>query len=100
MKIKNYEVVDHGIEHEQYFQGCGVSFTPFEKVSTGMGMSPKDALDDCLEQMAEGADIIDSGELDRIEKEILSNNFVANYLTNEEEDSDYHYFLSIRFNLE
>lgn len=34
-----YEFVDHGIEHEQYFQGCGLSFTSYTDVVTGTGSS-------------------------------------------------------------
>ena len=47
-----YEIIDHGVEHEQYFQGCGVAFTEFEEVFTGTGDSPHEALEDALEQAA------------------------------------------------
>lgn len=60
MKINEFEIVDHGIEHEQYFQGCGVSFTPFSDVATGIGDNPAEAIDDCLEQIASiGIDVED-----------------------------------------
>jgi len=56
--VKNFEVIDHGIEHTQYFQGCGVSFSPFTNVVTGIGDNPAEAIDDCLEQMAtNGCDV-------------------------------------------
>jgi len=45
-------LIDHGLEHSQYFQGCGVAFTRFADVVTGIGDTPADAIDDCLEQIA------------------------------------------------
>lgn len=51
--IKDYEVLDHGVEHAQFFQGCGVSFTRFNSCVTGVGETAQEAYDDCLEQMAQ-----------------------------------------------
>jgi len=51
-KIIEYEIVDHGVEHEQYFQGCGVSHTKFDEVYTGIGSSLREALRDADEQMS------------------------------------------------
>ncbi len=50
--INDYEIVNHGVENEQYFQGCGVCFTSFEDVATGIGDSASDALEDALECLA------------------------------------------------
>lgn len=50
--IAAFELVDHGIEHESYFQGCGVAFTEYETCATGMGDNPAEAIDDALEQLA------------------------------------------------
>ena len=47
-----YEIVDHGIDHAQYFRGCGVSHTPFKRISTGCGENGWAALDDALENIA------------------------------------------------
>ena len=52
-RIGKFELIDHGIEHSQYFQGCGVAFTGFENVATGIGGNPAEAIDDCLEQIAQ-----------------------------------------------
>ena len=52
--IEAFEVLDHGIEHEQYFQGCGVSCTGYADVATGIGCSVAEAVDDALEQLAQG----------------------------------------------
>ncbi len=52
-RIGEFEVIDHEIEHSQYFQGCGVAFTSFENVVTGIGDNLAEAIDDCLEQVAQ-----------------------------------------------
>jgi hypothetical protein len=51
--ISDFELIDHGIGHPKYFQGCGVAFTSFENVVTGIGDNPAAAIDDCLEQIAQ-----------------------------------------------
>lgn len=51
-RIIEYEIIDHGVEHEQYFQGCGVSHTKFDEVYTGIGSTLREALRDADEQMA------------------------------------------------
>jgi len=51
--IQEYEIVDHGIEHEQYFQGCGFSYTRFETVSTGIGNNLVEALNDAMEGLVQ-----------------------------------------------
>jgi hypothetical protein len=48
-----FELIDHGIEHCQYFQGCGMAYTQFGNVVTGIGDNPAEAIDDCLEQIAQ-----------------------------------------------
>ena len=50
--ITCFEIVDHGIDNAQYFQGCGVSRTKFTDVATGCGDTPSEALADALEQLA------------------------------------------------
>jgi hypothetical protein len=52
MTPTDYEIVVHGIEHEQHFQGCGVAGTDYTAVFTGIGNNPDEALDDALEQAA------------------------------------------------
>jgi hypothetical protein len=51
MKLIEYEIIDHGMEHSQYFQGCGTSHTRFTHVWTGIGDSAKEAYNDALDQM-------------------------------------------------
>lgn len=52
-KTPCFEIVDHGIDHAQYFQGCGVSRTKFSDVATGCGDNPAEALADALETLAQ-----------------------------------------------
>jgi len=52
-KIGNFELVDHGIDGSQYFQGCGTSFTEFEHVTTGCGDTPAEAFDDLMDMVAQ-----------------------------------------------
>lgn len=51
MKIKSYEIIDHGMDGSQYFQGCGTSYTKYTHVWTGAGDSSKEAYNDALDQM-------------------------------------------------
>ena len=51
--ITCFEIVDHGIDHAQFFQGCGVGRTKFAEVATGCGDNPAEALADALETLAQ-----------------------------------------------
>lgn len=51
--VLEYEIVDHGIEHSQYFQGCGVSYTKYLECVTGIGDDFEEAIGDCLESLAQ-----------------------------------------------
>lgn len=63
--IVEFQILDHGIEHSQYFPGCG--FLPeFRDVATGIGMNAAEAIDDCLEQLA-----CKDWEVDGMEQRIL-----------------------------
>lgn len=52
MKLIEYEIINHGMEHSQYFRGYGVSGTRYTHVWTGIGDSAKEAYSDALDQMA------------------------------------------------
>ena len=49
--IQDFELIHHGIDYPDYFQGCGVAFTDFTCVVTGIGATIAEAIDDCLNQM-------------------------------------------------
>lgn len=51
--IESFEVINHGIDYPDYFQGCGVSCTEFEDVATGIGNTEAEAFDDALESLAQ-----------------------------------------------
>jgi hypothetical protein len=46
------EIIDHGIDHAQFFLGCGTTFTKYTDVVTGIGDDFAEAFYDCLEQVA------------------------------------------------
>lgn len=104
--ITDYEIIDHGIDHSQYFQGCGVSYTRFENVVTGCGSSADEAWNDALEQMAcNGADIsgIESSEdnthyTSDAAKAADVESFVRSQGEEITDDCELYYYLSIRWN--
>ena len=51
MTMAKYEIIDHGWDNEQYFQGCGTACTPFDRVMTGVGYNAKEAYNDAVEQL-------------------------------------------------
>ena len=53
-RITEFELVDHGVNHESYFPGCATAYTSFACVITGIGDSPAEAIDDCLDLIAQG----------------------------------------------
>lgn len=46
MRTIDFEIVDHGCDGDQYFPGCGVSFTRFDACVTGIGTSAREAAQD------------------------------------------------------
>jgi hypothetical protein len=53
---KRYEIIDHGVDHAQYFGGCGTFGTRFDRTVTGAGCSAKEAGDDALDQFWDTVD--------------------------------------------
>lgn len=53
-QVTVWEIVDHGVDHAQYFPGQGVCNTEFTDVATGTGATYVEALDDTIEQLATG----------------------------------------------
>ena len=102
-RIGAFEIVDHGIDHSQYFPGCGVAFTSFDYVVTGIGDNPAKAIDDCLEQIA-----IDGFDIEGMETRIMEQrgwDALPDYpsVSGEfgcDETGEAHYFVSIRWNEE
>lgn len=105
-KVIDFEVVDHGIEHSQYFQGCGTSFTSYSQVVTGCGDNPNEALEDALDQIAYGHDIDTEDLKSRIMEDCFGEGCNVSsfpekpsaYDQDNSEESEMYYYLSIRWN--
>ena len=103
-KVKEFQVDDMGIENSQYFQGYGVSFTSFSDCCYGIGDNPKEALDDCLEQIASSRDI----DVEDLEARILAE--FPDYATNGdrpsvveeygEDTEDMYYHVGVKWSVE
>ena len=87
-QLGDWQWIDHGIEHEQYFQGCGVSFTEFTDCYTGIGASAQEAADDAAEQAA-----MSGWNVDCLENDISQHN-AAVYV--KEDEYDLWYYVSLR----
>ena len=110
--IASFEIVDHGIEHNQYFQGCGTSYTEFDECVTGCGENALEALNDALEQIASAysADLsaIENGPEYRTAKTKKSQRFTVEAMFRRngdlkrgqdmsDIDSEHYYYVSIRY---
>ena len=97
--ITEYSVIYHGVRNSQYFPGCGAYGTPYENAATGIGCSINEAIEDCLEGIAQQEDF---DNLDEIEKEIkqkaINDNVdLSEVIVTEEMDECWYYF-SILYN--
>ncbi len=68
--VTEWQVIDHGEQHSQYFQGCGVAFTPYDHVVTGVGSDAREALQDCIESMAQNGHTVTEEQELEMSKEI------------------------------
>jgi hypothetical protein len=95
--IVEFELFDHGIHRNQYFQGCGTSYTEFTDCATGIGSNFAEALDDCLESLAQ-----QDWETDGMEKRILAEYFPRKRklpvkpAVNSRMNEDCYYYVSMR----
>lgn len=93
-KIAEWEVLDHGLCHSQYFQGCGTSFTPWDDCFTGIGSSGQEALEDALEQAAqfyEWSAILEEDMLGEV------SDMEDPEVTGQPEEGELWHFVSVRF---
>jgi len=56
-KVTEFEIINHGKHHSQYFQGCGVSFTEWQDCTTGASSDAKLAYDDAVELLSSIYDV-------------------------------------------
>lgn len=89
MKIKAFEIINHGVDHPQYFQGCGVSLTEFDHVATGVGESAREAYDDAVEILAQ-----DGYDVDKMPKR--PSGISKETLDHTDEDDESQFYVSIR----
>ncbi len=102
-RIGEFQLIDHGIDHSQYFPGCGVAFTSFENVVTGIGDNPAEAIDDCLEQIAQCGFDTEGMETRIMAQEEWKTLPEFPSVSGEfgcDETGESHYFVSIRWNEE
>ena len=102
-RIGKFQLIDHGIDHSQYFQGCGIAFTGFANVVTGIGDNPAEAIDDCLEQIAMNSFDTEGMETRIMTQEGLKTLPISPSVSGEfgcDETGEAHYFISIRWNEE
>lgn len=89
--IKSHEILDHGVEHSQYFQGCGLAFSTFDDVATGVGDSPFEAAEDALESLAQnGWDVSSINNEESKESELPESDDES------DEPSEIYHYVSIR----
>lgn len=93
-RVKEFCVYFHGVEHEQYFQGHGVAFTRYTECATGIGNTPNEALEDCLEQLACAHDW-DVEDLEDKIRALHGAHLAKGEESKEELPDDCHHFVSI-----
>jgi hypothetical protein len=110
-KITDYELIDHGVDGEQYFPGCGVAYTLYSHIATGCGENFAEAIEDALEQIGE-ANI----DAENLEARIKAAEGIESWPTSPsaqevfekwnpgvtDDDSsghELHYYVSIRYNI-
>lgn len=64
----HFEVVDLGIDYPDYFQGFGCCHTEFSRSAVGTGDTPREALDNALEDVAQQDTTVD---VDQLEHDIV-----------------------------
>jgi hypothetical protein len=92
--IVHFEIIDHGCDGEQYFPGCGVSFTKYTDVITGIG-------DSAYEAGADAYNMLDSLPSDADTSALES---ALNDLSETEDaisdNPEFHHYVSIRWRVE
>ena len=92
----DYQIIDHGIEHSQYFQGCGTYGTEYSNVVTGIGDSAHNALEDCLEQL--GMCEIDISDINNNLSKESKCDIICNGTSDNCQECELWYHVSVRYN--
>lgn len=98
-----FQIINHGIEHSQYFQGCGILFTGYNECFTGCGISPKEAFEDAFSQLIEYEEISDdiAAQIEAFEgsQAILQMEEIPQEIAEQPEDGELYCYVSIRVKL-
>lgn len=86
--ITTWQIVRHGIDHAQYFQGYGTAFTPYQFCVTGNGDSEYDALEMCLNELFAAHDL---------STDMIINDLPQDVITTPNEDI--FYYVSVLYNV-
>lgn len=98
MKALDFEIMDHGCDGEQYFPGCGVAFSRFTDVVTGVGVSAREAAEDAADQMACGWDVEIPFPSAEIDAAILDYSDAPSFDPDDPEiNPEWHHYVSIRW---
>ena len=97
MKSPCFEILVHGPEHSQCFQGCGVSFSSFSSVVTGIGENAKEAYEDCIDQIY----TLYGSKAERLRLPSRPRGIRASDRLSQVDrcNDEYHYYVSIRFTI-
>jgi len=91
--ITDFEVIRHGVDNAQYFQGCGIAFTVFSDVSTGIGATEQEALEDALDSIAQNtwdtSTLEDNEDFQVAKAEIIAEKYVV-------KDEGMYWYVSVR----
>ena len=83
--ITGHEVINHGVDHEQYFPGCGIAFTSYDDVATGIGDTSESAYEDALDSLAQAGWDVDA--LPSAQEQGLGTETVENVIQPSEDES-------------
>lgn len=91
-KMTEFEIIYHGVDFESYFTGCGISFSRFHNVVTGIGDSELEAINDAISQIND-VDVDINPELSKI----VSGSPCRNCIPANAPD-DCHVYVSVKYN--
>ncbi len=94
--IPKYEIIDHGVDHSQYFQGCGCAFTEFTNCYTGVGNNAKEAYEDAVGMIYS----VEGEKADRLKLSKRPRGINAKNKVPAGANEEMYYYVSIRYRME
>lgn len=89
-----YQIINHGKENHQYFQGCGVCFSEFDSVVTGCGSDAVEAYEDALDCLAQDAGV----DIGKMPKRPRGYGITRALRVLKRDSEDTYVYVSIRYN--